>query len=476
MKTSVIMVAVFLLVPVAALSQQVSGEATAGAQLFDADPNSSKVNEYRDLDDGLYLYDLNAEAESGGYFINLGGTNVGRDDQNVVLRGGRPGSWGLRLEWDEIPHRLSNKAQTPYLQRGGDLFIDAAPVPLEEAGKNLVPTAGQQQANDLLTEAYLDANLRPVRLRNRRERGSVGLSFSPFENWGLHLSASNEDRRGNKITYGPIGDRPPRTLNIQMTEPISYRTQEVRLETGYTGTRYQASFAYLLSRFENDFDAMTWQNIYTDPAAGTFETWDRPVATFGRRALPQDNLYQNASLNVGVGLPLDSRLAATAAWGRAEQDESLIPYATIAVADPLVGGDGLAWNDPAKLPRNRAGAEVETKLLKLDYTLSPLQRLNLRAFYRFYDLSNDTPTEQWRYVTSDVTGPTGGVTYINRRRNLAFDYDKQNYGLGGNYRLPVWATNVGLAFEREETDRAFREADTDENIFTVSCVPSPPVC
>jgi MtrB/PioB family decaheme-associated outer membrane protein len=469
MKTSVIMAVVFLLAPVAARPQQLSAEASAGAQLFDVSPNSSKVNEYRDLDDGFYLYQLRAEGETGPYFLRLGGTNVGREDQNIVLRGGRHGLWDVRLEWDELPHRLSNKAQTPYLYLGGGEFRVPATVPVET--RELVPTADQQRANDLITEAYLSTQLRPVRLRNDREKASAAFTIAPFERWSLRLSASNEDRSGNKIGYGPIGDRPPRTLNIQMTEPIDYRTQEVRAEVGFTGDLFQAGAAYFLSRFDTDLPAMTWQNIYTS-APGTSEEWagttPRSVATFGRRALPQDNLYQNASLTLGVALPLDSRLSATAAWGRAEQDERLLPYSTLEVLDAVAAGDGLAWNDAAKLPRADADAQVETWLVNVDYAINPLRGLNLRAFYRFYDLDNETPTSEWRYVTQDTAGLTGGVSYINKRRNLAFDYDKQNYGLTAGYLLPVWRTNVGLGFEREEVDRAFREADTDENIYTLS--------
>jgi len=473
MKKPIITAAMILLVPTAGFSQEVSGHITAGAQVVDTTPDSSKFNEYRDISDGLNLYSLGVLTETGaGNFFGAKGSNVGRDDRNILLQGGRYGSWGVNLEWDEIPHQLSNKAQTPYNYQGEGLYTVPATVPV--GTRHLAPTAAQQQANDLLTEAYLDANLHPVKLGNDRKKGVAGFDFTLLEDLKLRLTVSNEERKGNKVSYGPIGDRPPRSLNIQLAEPIDYRTKEAKLEADYTGKFYQANFTYLVSKFDNNVDTMTWQNIYNDPTAadptGTFQTWldGRQVANFGRRALPQDNLYQNAGVTLGVNLPLNSRLTAAASYGLAKQDETLIPYSTNGQLDTVAAGDGLAWNDPAKLPRSSADAEIETKLFNLDYSINPIQRLNLRAYYRYYDLANNTPTAEWRYVTGDTTGATGGVDYVNKRRNLAYEYDKQNYGLEGNYSLPLWSSTLGLAYGREEIDRAFREAATDENSYRVS--------
>ncbi|OGU05935.1 MAG: hypothetical protein A2075_13545 [Geobacteraceae bacterium GWC2_58_44] len=468
MKKPIITAALIMLAPTAGLCLEVSGYVTAGGQVVDTNENSSKFNEYRDIKDGFYLYDLGVRTETGtGYFMDAKGKNVGRDDQNIFLKGGRYGRWGVALEWDEIIHRLSNKAQTPYVNQGGGLLtVPASVVP----GTRILGTitAAQQQANDLLTEAYLDANLHPVTLGNDRKKGTATFDYSPIDNLKVRATLSNEDRDGNKVSYGPIGDRPPRSLNIQLEEPIDYRTKEAKLEADYTGKNYQANVSYLVSKFENNIDTLTWRNIYTDPASGTFETWDRAVATFGRRPLPQDNLYQNVTGTLGINLPLESRLTATASYGLAEQDETLTPYSTNGTVDSVAAGDGLAWNDPAKLPRKTADAEVETRMFNLDYSINPIQRLNLRAYYRFYDLANNTPTGDWRYVTADTSNTNGGVDYINKRRNLAYEYDKQNYGVEGNYRLPLWASTLGLAYGREEIDREYREANTDENIYRVS--------
>ena len=493
MKKPIITAALVLLVPAAGLSMEVTGHVSAGGQVVDNNTNSSKFNEYRDIKDGFYLYDLGLKSETGtGLFLDAKGKNVGRDDQNIFLKGGRYGRWGVSLEWDEIIHRLSNRAQTPFNNEGGGVFTVPANVPLVSDGtgasgdgRNLDSNAATMQGNDLLASDYMRDNVHRVKLENDRKKATASMNYSLLDNLKFRLTMSNEDRSGNKITYGPIGDRPPRSLNIQFTEPIDYRTQELKFETDYVGNKVQANFTYLLSKFENEIDTLTWENIYTNPAGsagsgGTYEFWNdtvgaaaanffpRNVATFGRRALPQDNLYQNAGLTLGLDLPLNSRLTAAASYGLAEQDETLIPYSTNGTLDSVAVGDGLAWNDPAKLPRSSADAEVETKLFNLDYSINPIQRLNLRAYYRYYDLANNTPTEEWRYVTGDTMAASGGVAYLNKRRNLAYEYDKQNYGLDANYSLPLWASTLGLAYGREEIGREFREADTDENIYRVS--------
>jgi hypothetical protein len=107
-------------------------------------------------------------------------------------------------------------------------------------------------------------------------------------------------------------------------------------------------------------------------------------------------------------------------------------------------------------------------LYNLEYSIKPVDRLNLRAFYRFYDLDNNTEEDSWRYVTSDTVTGTGPTTYKNMRTNLAYGYDQQNYGLDASYSMNFWRTTLGLKFEREEIERDYREGDTDENIYTAS--------
>lgn len=465
-----------LLLPASAMAQEgwnivTSGGFKAGVQAVDNTNNSSKFNEYRDIDDGVYLYDLNFETldKNSGLFLELGGKNISRDDESARLGIGSYGTWRLQFDRNEIPHNISNKAMTPFIERGDGLYTVATPaVGAALTGyPNRAADAAIVRATDSTVSGWLTRNLHEIDLGTERDKNSVELTVTPNENFKFRLSYSDENKDGSKITYGPIGPRPPDSLNIQMAEPIDYQTRELKFEAEYNNDWFQSLFAYTVSDFSNGTDALTWQNIWASAAdvndLGGYMTFtnslpdSRRVATFGQRSLYPDNQYQNVSLSLGVDLPMNSRLAGTIAYGLMEQDETLLPYST--------SNFGVAART---LPRTKADAEIETTLFNFEYTIKPIDRLQLRAFYRHYDLDNNTEESQWNYVTSDATSGTGTSSYKNRRNNLAYAYEQQNYGLDASYSMNLWRTTLGLEFEREEIERDYREGDTDENIYTAS--------
>ncbi len=440
---------------------QTSGQVSAGAQTVNNDTSSSKLNEYRDLSDGVTIPRLRLDLfdTSGGRFLEIGGTSLTRDDRSSSLRAGSAGVWGVDVKWIETPHLLSNRAQTPYFDQGGGLFTVPGAVPI--TFKKLATAGGDASkvvASDDLIAAYALASIHPTALGTDRERGSVAVRYTAMDAIKLRLGYQTTAKSGSKLGYGPIGDRPPRTLNIQLAEPVDYRTQDVRLEVEHVGKGYQVQAQYLVSDFANAIDTFTWQNVFATPAAGAqFDAWDRQVAAFGRRPLAPDNQYKNAAVTFGADLPLDSRLTATASYGRLEQDQSLLPYAyhATSLAD-------------STLPRSTAEARIDTTHFQAAYSLSPVSRLNLRAHYRYYDLDNKTPESQWNYVTSDTSNLNGTVSYQNKRVNLAYDYGTQNLGFDATYRLGFWNGSLGVGYEREEVERRYREADTTENRWTAS--------
>jgi MtrB/PioB family decaheme-associated outer membrane protein len=445
-------------------------EITIGAQLTDVDTDSARFNQYRDLDDGLYLYRLRVFSLWGdSRFLEVRGRNVGRDDQNAVFRFGESNLWRVEAKWDQIPNRISNHAMTPYTLRGGLLTVPSHVGILTDTpdGSNYFPS--DALVNDQLVANYLAGNLEPIRLGTQRTKGTLLIAHRPLAALRLGLRYSDETKEGTKVTYGPLGDRPPRTLNVELPEPVDYNTRDLRFDADFSGSGYQLHFTFEAPRFENDVNTMTWESMFfgPDPAGADFNRRviltgpaiaRRAVSTFGQRALPPDNRYENALLSFGIDTPLEGKVIATASVARMKQNELLLPYSYSTLTTD--------WNSLDRLPRLRADAEISTTLLSIDYLFQPLPRLNTRVFFRSYDLDNDTPADQWHYATQDSASTTGGVSYKNRRVNLAYGFDRTNYGLESSYSVRRNTFTAGI--EREEIGRDFREADTDETIFRAS--------
>lgn len=438
----------------------VSGSIKIGIQTMDEkDGESSKFNEYRDIEDGFYLYRFNlssTDKATGGY-LDLRGTNLGRDDQHLLLEIGHPGSWGIEVEKDDIPHLLSNKAKTPYDYQGNGAYT----VP---ANAGITSLTAASLAQDTLVSNFLNTYLHSTDLGTKREKERVALNFTPTARLKFRLESSEERKNGSIITGAPLGDRPPRTVNVQLPEPVDYSTKDLKLEAEYNGKNFQAVASYLVSDFTNDVDSLTWQSMFfgEDSAAGTQDYNNdigRTVSTTGRMALAPDNRYQNTSVTVGLNLPLDSRLTATASKGDMSQNENLLPYSYSTLTTN--------WNDTAKLPRTTSDAKIETTQYSVNYSISPIDRLNMNAFYRYYDLNNETKTDEWYYVTSDsASNTTAGTGVTNQRKNLAYGYTKKNTGLDLSYN--IWKSTLGLGYEKEDIERDFREADTEEVMYKAS--------
>lgn len=435
-----------------------SGSVTAGTQQVSNDTNSSKFTEYRDLRDrarsgiGLNIFDT----RNGRYF-EFSGVDLGSAEQTVGFRGGQAGRWSLFGSWADVPHNFSNKAQTPYIRRAPGVFEVPATIPI--TFKTLATAAANAPsvvAMDALAAEYQRGYLQPTDLALQRTFGRFGFAYT-----GPLTFAATYDRRraeGLKSSFGPIGDRPPRTLNIQLTEPVDTSTQDLTLSVEHVGRAVQVQAAYHFSDFQNRIDTLLWENVWaTQLGDQTYDVWDRAVSTFGRRPLSPDNRYQNISLAVGADLPFESRLNATVAVGLFDQNQTLLPYSYHV--------DRLAVQ---QLPRTTAQGDIRTTQLLVDYSVAPAPRVNLRAWARRYGMDNRTPQSNWWYVTQDTSNLNGTVSYKNKRVNLAYASDRTTAGAEATFRARPARTSLAVGYELEDVQRDFRETDTTEHRLTAA--------
>ncbi len=461
MKANHVFGSLLLLAPLAVAGQDtkpaVSAEFGIDGRKIDVDPKSAKFNEYSDRNNGFPLYLLGIEVlNPNGLFFELKGENLLRDEQRIQVAAGKRGFWSLVAERDGIPQNLSFKAMTPFRNRGNGLLTVDSVVPVPN--KVLAPTNAQLLANDVETAAWVLREIRPTELGTQRDRTGALLTVTPTEHFKLSFGFTDERKEGSKLGYGVIGDRPPRSLAAQVAQPIDYQTKELRLEAEYNRSRYQVTASYLVSKFENNLDTFRWQNPYT-AGTGTFEQWSaHRVASFGQTALAPDNSYQNASIALGVNLPWSSRLNVSAGFGKMTQDNLLLPYATSSFSSTTTD-----FSSTSVLPRLNADTEIGTRRFNLDYSIHPLSRLQLRAYYRMYDLDNSTPVANWWYITSDTipgasTATVTSPTYVNKRRSVHFSTKENLAGLEGTGHFAFWRSSLSVAFEQEDIDRTEREA------------------
>src|SRR3990172_7453373 len=209
MKTLTCAAALVLLMPVPALAQDggqfdFSGYVEPGFQVTN-DPDSSKFNEYRDIVTGPYLYNFELETLDAekGYFAEMEGSTLFRNDQNIGATFGKYGRWNFNMQWDETPHLLSNKAQTPYVYRGGGLY-EVGGLTVQETTplvQSLAPATADMIApgtgNDSLTAAWLTDNLMSTKLENERGKATATLEYSLIKDFDFRVGYSQENRDGN---------------------------------------------------------------------------------------------------------------------------------------------------------------------------------------------------------------------------------------------------------------------------------------
>ncbi len=387
-----------------------SGEVEAGAGYVSDD--SFKFGEYNGLNDEGAFAIGNATAryrgENAGY-LDLRVLDLGLDTRSVGIEGGRQGRYRLFLNYDEIPHYISDSARTPYVGTGGDLLT--LPANWVTAGS----TAG-------MTE--LDASLRDVDLKTERKRLDLGAAFIPASNWATAVDFRHETRDGQKRTAGAFFFN-----TAQLVEPVDYVTDEISVSATYTTPKWQSRLAYYGSFFDNNDKSLTWQNAYNPIVAG---------ADAGQRALPPDNQFNQILLSSGYQLSERTRLSGDIASGRMEQNDTLLA----ATINP---------NIAATLPRSAADAKVDTLTANLKIDSAVSSKLRLNATYRYDDRDNTTPVAVFDWVTTDafLAAP---------RTNLPYSFTDNTLKLGADYRI---AKGVKLSAGYDYVKKQFTNQEVD---------------
>ena len=382
-----------------------SGSVDVGAG--NVSDKSYKFGEYNGLNKqgGYFVGDGSARFRGDDtYYWNFNASDLGLESRSLDAEGGRQGKYKLILKFDELPHSLSDSAQTPFIGNGGTSLKLPAGFPAPTTGA--MPLASTLQSVDLSTQ---------------RKRLAAGGSWLGASDWDYTGRFSRETKDGMKRTGGAFF-----TNAAQLVEPVDYLTDQLDASASYTGRRLQAKLAYYGSRFSNGNDALTWQN----PSVG---------GGAGQLALAPDNQFHQILASAGYQFNDRTRASADVAWGRMTQNQNFLASTLNA---------GLAV--PA-LPGSSLDGRAATLDANLKLTSAVTQQLRLSAIYTHSDRDNQTPQAAFPSVSTDM--------FLGApRTNLPYSFTQNKLKLSADYRFTS-LTKAAAGFDHDQRKRTFQEVD-----------------
>jgi len=362
---------------------------------------------------GVYfLGDVKAqEYNEDGEFWRLRGTNLGLESRYIRLDAGVQGRQAYFFEYDQLPNNKNNTAKTPY-QTIGDSTLTLPP------------------GFDINTN--LDSNLRAFDIETERKRLGIGAAFTSKKHWKVDIAYHHETKQGtDKIGSALANGRNQivgNTTSALLPEPVDFTTDRVDVSLNYGRDNAQLQLAYHMSLFDNDENALAWEDPFSP-------------GRFGSQALAPDNQFHQLALTGAYLLPYRSRLSGTFSIGRMSQDQDYQAFTTNAAEDTA-------------LPRSSLDGKVWVSRANLKIDSRPLRKLRLSAEYRYDDRDNETPVDTYNYVVADSFS---GVPV----KNNPLSYTRNKIGLTANYRINT-AMSLRGGYRYDKISRDYVEEEREE--------------
>lgn len=389
--------------------QGVQGTLDAGVTAVSG--KSAKFGEYNGLQRQSSTAVLGGEVRyrgAEGMFGNLTATDLGLDTRSLVAEGGKEGLYGLRFAYTELPHRLADGTQTPFLGVGS---------------ANLTLPAGFPAADT--PNMPLTAALQPVELGLKRQRYDLSASLLGGERWTYQVSLRHEVKDGLQRASGSFFANA-----AQLVAPVDQVTDQLELATRYAGSGWQASLAYQGSVFQNGPSALTWANPFNAVNGGAS----------GQLALAPDNQFHQLLATAGYDINPTTRASAEVAVGRMTQNASYL-------APTLNAGLGVPG-----LPANSLNGTVDTLNVALRLSASPVERLHVNASYLHDVRDNNTASGSYPLVSTDMF-------LSGSRANPAYSFTQDRFKLIADYKV-VPQLKLSLGAEENDVQRTLQETAT----------------
>ncbi|HSE41905.1 MAG TPA: MtrB/PioB family decaheme-associated outer membrane protein [Acidobacteriota bacterium] len=414
----------------------------------DVEEDSSKAEEYGEIPEGFFVNFLKADIQmKDDRFLGVRARNVGLNNGIYGFDYGVTGKYQVLVDYRKIPHLFSKSGETIYNENTSGVWeladsVQGAiqglnPFPVNSSDPNYANALNAQRAfiSSLLTEAH------PTHLGLQRNRGTVGLAFSPGLNWNYGVEYFRENRDG----FRPYGATLGFSWLQELPEQIDYNTDRVRAGVEYANNGTTFAAAYEFSGFNNEFPVMIWDNPLrlTDRA----EQSAGDGTSRGRLQLPTDNnsnmISLSGSTRVGGG-----KITGAFAYNTWKSDPDLLPY-TINSALPQIA-----------LPSSTFNGELRNITADVRYYSRVGSKGTFTASYRFYDQSNENDE-----LLFTAFSPLDASVSEDEKLNPLFAFTTNNIDLDYQHSLSdSFRWLVGYSYNR--WDREERDTDqTNTNVF-----------
>jgi MtrB/PioB family decaheme-associated outer membrane protein len=390
--------------------------------------DGARYERYRDLGDGLFLERVRWTGERQGWFLDLSGDHVGRDDQRVTGSVVRPGRLKASLTWDRIPMLLSRTTRTLFdaSSPAGTLVIDDALQAQVQADRTVLGNLFSSSSREFETES-----------RRQLVEGSVEYLAT------AELTVRGTIRRTTRDGAIPYGGSFGHSSLVELPAPVEHALTDVDAGAEFERGRLLVRAGATGSWFHNDVTALAFDNPFRAvDIAGT--------PSRGRLSLPPSNSQVGVNAMASVRLPYRSRATGYVAIGSLEDNGDPLMAHTINTAIPTV-----------PLPRDTVEGKARTHAVHLTFTSRPVRAADVTVRYRTFEYDNRTPA----FETAQRVG------YDNNVSTLAAPVHTEPFGIGRQtldadlrVSLPVSGMTAGIGYSRLGEDRTHRIFESiDEN-------------
>lgn len=419
-----------------------TGEVGVGGQFVeDKGVDTSKLNEYRDMSNGvLSIIDLRGRADR--YYVNFYGENLARDDMFLKLDGGMKQLFKYALWSDSLTHSFGFGMRSPYNGLGGS--DPRAPVTYAAATNTFFIA---NAANPASWNSY------DLSYKRRNDGAAVEVSFnSPFY---VRADLSQVRFDGSKLQSFANGTSPGGGYT-DFFVPVDYTTKNLSFEGGYSSKRMHLSLNFLSSKYENGSQLFRWNNPQFGNGIDT-------------HPLPPDNDYTRWSANaVFKQLPLNSTFGVRYTTSKSESNVNLLTTV-------LNTGTGtpLAPTNPATnaLPGTFSG-DVQYDTYSLTLSSNPSRMVDTRLYYNNFEKENNSTRVSFNGLPaglncSDIFSGSGPTAAPPNCEPELFSYSRKNYGLDVGIK-PFAGNKISLGYDFSDIERErFDTNQTDETRYSV---------